>query len=61
LGLDLAAGTVTDGLKRLEPLFRPIQEALLQRNRQSLAFTAAKLIFAGGWASANLPLSWRSQ
>jgi len=35
LGLDLAAGTVTDGLKRLEPLFGPIREALLQRNRQS--------------------------
>jgi transposase len=35
LGLDLAAGTVTDGLKRLEPLFGPIMEALLQRNRQS--------------------------
>jgi transposase len=35
LGLDLAAGTVTDGLKRLEPLFQPILEALLQRNRQS--------------------------
>ena len=35
LGLDLAAGTVTDGLQRLEPLFGPILEALLQRNRQS--------------------------
>jgi transposase len=35
LGLDLAAGTITDGLQRLEPLFGPIQEALLQRNRQS--------------------------
>jgi transposase len=35
LGLDLAAGTVTDGLKRLEPLFGPIMAALLQRNRQS--------------------------
>jgi transposase len=35
LELDLAAGTVTDGLQRLEPLFRPIMEALLQRNRQS--------------------------
>jgi transposase len=34
-GLDLAAGTVTDGLQRLEPLFLPILEALLQRNRQS--------------------------
>jgi transposase len=35
LGMDLAAGTITDGLKRLEPLFAPLQEALLQRNRQS--------------------------
>lgn len=35
LGLDVAAGTVTDGLQRLEPLFRPILDALLQRNRQS--------------------------
>ena len=35
LGLDLAAGTVTDGLQRLEPLFRPIMEALLDRNRRS--------------------------
>src|SRR5947209_12596644 len=35
VGLDLAAGTVTDGLQRLEPLFNPIMEALLQRNRQS--------------------------
>jgi transposase len=35
LELDLAAGTITDGLQRLEPLFKPIMEALLQRNRQS--------------------------
>src|SRR5437660_3397505 len=35
LGLDLAAGTVTDGLQRLEPLFQPIMEALLKRNRES--------------------------
>jgi transposase len=35
LGLDLAAGTVTDGLQRLEPLFRPIMAAVLKRNRQS--------------------------
>jgi transposase len=35
LGLDLAAGTVTDGLQRLEPLLRPIMAALLKRNRQS--------------------------
>jgi transposase len=35
LGLDLAAGTVTDGLQRLEPLFRPIMKVLLDRNRRS--------------------------
>lgn len=33
LGMDLAAGTITDGLRRLEPLFQPIMEALLKRNR----------------------------
>lgn len=34
LGLDLAAGTVADGLRRLEPLFQPVYEALLvQRPR----------------------------
>src|SRR3954463_10494608 len=31
-GLDLAPGTVTDGLKRLEVLLRPIDEALKARN-----------------------------
>ncbi len=34
-GLDLAAGSVADGLHRLTPLFEPIYEALLQRNAQS--------------------------
>src|SRR3954468_14677262 len=34
LGLDLASGTITDGLRRLEPLFAPLLEALLGRNRQ---------------------------
>jgi transposase len=33
--LDLAAGTVADGLRRLEPLFKPLYEALLTRNVQS--------------------------
>jgi len=33
LGLDLAPGTVTDSLRRLEPLFTPIYEALRTRNR----------------------------
>ena len=32
LGLDLAPGTVTDGLQRLEVLLRPIDEALVERN-----------------------------
>ena len=35
LGLDMAAGTVADGLKRLGPLFRPLHEALLERNARS--------------------------
>jgi transposase len=35
LGLDLAAGTITDGLQRLAPLFQPIMEVLLLRNRQA--------------------------
>jgi transposase len=34
LGLDLAPGTVTDGLRRLEVLLKPIYEALQKRNRQ---------------------------
>ena len=32
--LDLSAGTVNDGLKRIEPMLRPIYEALCARNRQ---------------------------
>jgi transposase len=36
LGVDLAAGTVADGLRRLEPLFTPLYEALRERNRQSV-------------------------
>ena len=31
--LDLPAGTVNDGFQRIEPLLRPIYEALLERNR----------------------------
>ena len=34
LDLDLAPGTVTDGLQRLEVLLRPIYEALKKRNPQ---------------------------
>jgi transposase len=36
LDLELPVGTVTDGLRRLEPLFRPLYEALIERNRQSV-------------------------
>jgi transposase len=36
LGVDLAPGTVANGLRRLEPLFVPLYEALRQRNRQSI-------------------------
>jgi transposase len=40
LGLDVAAGTVADGLKQIEPLFQPLYEALLARNAAS-AFAQA--------------------
>ena len=40
LGLDLAAGTVTEGLERLEPLFTPLYEALLARNAESACVQA---------------------
>jgi transposase len=33
-GLDLSLGTVTDGLRRLEPLFAPLYEALAERSQQ---------------------------
>jgi len=36
LGVDLAPGTVTAGLRRLEPLFTPLYEALGERHRQSV-------------------------
>jgi len=32
-GLDLAQGTVTDGLRRLAPLFTPLYQALVERSR----------------------------
>ena len=32
--LDLPAGTVNDGLQRIEPMLQPVYEALLDRNRQ---------------------------
>jgi transposase len=34
-GLDLAAGTITDGLQKLVPLFEPLYQALSERNRQA--------------------------
>jgi transposase len=36
LELDFPLGTVTDGLRRLEPLFTPVYKALIERNRQSV-------------------------
>ncbi len=33
-GLELSAGTLTDGLQRLVPLFQPLYEALVAKNRQ---------------------------
>jgi len=33
-GLDLSAGTVNEGLRRIEPLLRPVYEALCARNRE---------------------------
>ncbi len=36
LDLDLAAGTVADGLQRLEPLFQPVYDALTARNQQAV-------------------------
>jgi transposase len=35
LGFDLSAGTVANGLRRLEPLFRGLYEALIARSRLS--------------------------
>src|ERR1051325_5344287 len=35
LGLDLAASTVNEGLQRLQPLFTPLYEAVVARNRLS--------------------------
>src|SRR5215213_6042697 len=40
LGLDVAAGTVTGGLERIEPLFGPLYDVLLRRNAES-AFAQA--------------------
>jgi transposase len=40
LGLDLAAGTIADGLKRIAPLFVPIYNAIRDRHLQSAYFHA---------------------
>jgi transposase len=39
-GLSLATGTITDGLKRIEPLLEPIYHALRTRHQQSTYFHA---------------------
>jgi hypothetical protein len=39
-GLDLALGTLTDGLQRLVPLFEPLYEALIVRSRQQALWHA---------------------
>jgi transposase len=48
-GLDLALGTLTDGLQRLVPLFEPLYEALMVRSRQQALWHADEtrwLVFA---------------
>jgi transposase len=49
LGLDLSLGTVTDGLHRLLPLFKPIYQALIEHNQQQKHWHADEtrwLVFA---------------
>jgi transposase len=48
-GLDLSLGTVTDGLRRLAPLFEPLYESLIEHQRQEhhwLADETRWLVFA---------------
>lgn len=40
LGLDLAPGTIADGLQRIEPLFTPVYDAIRDRHVQSAYFHA---------------------
>jgi transposase len=40
LGLQLASGTITDGLKRIEPLLTPVYEAIRAHHVQSAYFQA---------------------
>jgi hypothetical protein len=49
LGLDLALGTITDGLRRLVPLFEPVYEALVQHSQGQTLWHADEtrwLVFA---------------
>ncbi len=49
LGLDLPSGSVTGGLRRIEPMLRPVYDALVERNRQSAFHQADEtrwLVFA---------------
>jgi transposase len=49
LGLDLALGTLTDGLQRLLPLFEPVYQALVAHNQQQKHWHADEtrwLVFA---------------
>src|SRR5437763_624257 len=39
-GLDLSLGTITDGLKRLAPLFEPVYEALVRRSQEQTLWHA---------------------
>jgi transposase len=39
-GLDLAPGTITGNLKRLAPVFEPVRQKLLERNRQQVLWNA---------------------
>ncbi|MGL4551723.1 MAG: IS66 family transposase [Gemmataceae bacterium] len=48
-GLDLSLGTLTDGLKRLAPLFEPIYQALVKHNQTQVHWHADEtrwLVFA---------------
>lgn len=48
-GLDLSLGTLTDGLRRLAPLFAPIYRALVEHNRKQVHWHADEtrwLVFA---------------
>jgi transposase len=48
-GLDLSLGTLTDGLQRLEPLFEPVYQALIEHNQEQAHWHADEtrwLVFA---------------